>query len=330
MPTHVSMRGRTATDDEFGNGGSAVGAPGGTIPICRPQLAREALMHDQSGSVSLHHLVEPAARPSATAAGRGVVHDDRQLLAQCNLFRELPADERATLIAHAHVRKYVADETIFLMGSTGDSMMVVLSGRVRISVASPDGKEVILAVLAAGEIFGEIAMLGGKERTADARAASECRLAILNRRDVLSFFEQHPNAWRGLVGTLCERLRIVDEQMAEIALMGLPVRLAKALLRMTGIEPQTGKHLSQVRLSQREIGSLVGASRESVNKWLGRWQRKGILQIAESLITVADRHALEELAQRESGREVCCDLLRSPGKAGWTDHSSGTERSRRH
>lgn len=271
-------------------------------------------MHDPSGSVSLHHLIEPSARQSATAAGRGVIQDGRQLLAQCNLFRALPADERATLIAHAHIRKYAADETIFLMGSTGDSMMVVLSGHVRISVASPDGKEIMLAVLVAGEIFGEIAMLDGKERTADARAASECRLAVLNRRDVLSFFEKHPNAWPGLVGTLCERLRNADEQMAEIALMGLPVRLAKALLRMTAIEPQTGKHLSQVRLSQREIGGLVGATRESVNKWLGRWQRKGILQIAESLITIADRHALEELAQLKSGREVCCNLLRPQGR----------------
>jgi len=181
----------------------------------------------------------------------------------------------------------------------------------------------MLAALIAGEIFGEIAMLDGKERTADARAASECRLAVLYRRDVLSFFEKHPNAWAGLVGTLCERLRNADEQMAEIALMGLPVRLAKALLRMTAIEPQTGKHLSQVRLSQREIGSLVGATRESVNKWLGRWQRKDILQIAESLIIIADRHALEELAQLGSTRE-----FRPLGTADSTDDSSRTARFR--
>jgi CRP-like cAMP-binding protein len=167
-----------------------------------------------------------------------------------------------------------------------------------------------------------ILFVTGTALEADARAASECRLAILNRRDVLAFFEQHPHAWRGLVGALCERLRNVDEQMAEIALMRLPVRLAKALLRLTAIAAQTGKHLAQVRLSQREIGSLIGATRESVNKWLGRWQRMGILQTAESLITIADRHALEELAQLESGREVRCDLLRPLAKAGSTDHPS--------
>jgi len=276
-------------------------------------------MHDHSGSVSFNHRVGFSARRSATAAGRSVIHDDRQLLAQCSLFRALRTDESARLMAHAHIRKYAAEDTIFLMGSTGDSLMVVLSGHVRISVPSLDGKEILLAVLVAGDVFGEIAMLNGKERTADARAAGECRLAILNRRDVLAFLAQHPNAWLGLIGTLCERLRNVDEQMAEIALMGLPVRLAKALLRMTAIQPQSGRHPCQVRLSQREIGSLIGATRESVNKWLGRWQRMGILQIAESLITIVDRAALEELAESESGREVGCAPPRPPGKAGSTD-----------
>lgn len=255
-------------------------------------------MYDQSGSISIHHLAKPSARQPAPAAGRGLTHDDRQFLAQCNLFRVLPADERAKLIARAQIRKYAAGETIFLEGSTGDSMMVVLSGRVRISVASPDGKEIILGVVVAGEVFGEIAMLDGKERPEDAWAASECRLAILNRCDVLTVFEQHPNAWPGLVGVLCERLRNADQQIFEISLMSIPVRLAKALLRMTAIEPQPGNRLPQIPLSQREIGSLIGATRESVNRWLNDWQRMGILQIEKNLITVADRHALEELTQR--------------------------------
>jgi CRP-like cAMP-binding protein len=224
------------------------------------------------------------------------MHDDCKLLAQCNLFRVLPADERAKLIARAQIRKYAAEETIFLKGSTGDSMMVVLSGHVCISTASPDRRKIIFVVRVAGEVLGEIAMLDGRERPEDAWAASECRLAILNRCDVLTFLDQHPNAWPALVGVLCERLRNANEQMAEIALMSIPVRLAKALLRMTPIEPKIGKHLPQAPLSQREISSLIGATRESVNGWLRYWQRIGILQIADGLITIVDRPALEELA----------------------------------
>jgi CRP/FNR family cyclic AMP-dependent transcriptional regulator len=235
-----------------------------------------------------------------TMANRIPLQEGRQLLAQCSLFRRFAPEERGALIAQAHMRKCVADETIFLMGSPGDSMMAVLSGNVRISVPSADGKENVLAMLGAGEIFGEVALLDGGERTADARATTESSLAVLERRDVLSFFERHPSAWPSLVEMLCERLRSTDRQMAEVALLGLPVRLAKAMLRMAAPESATnGYSVAHIRLSQRELGNVVGATRESVNKCLRIWQRKGIVRIAESLITIVDRSALEELAEFE-------------------------------
>src|SRR5215216_7554770 len=109
------------------------------------------------------------------------------MLGECFLFRELDAEERNVLFARVRVRNYAAGDTIFLMGSPGDSMMALLSGSVRISVPSPDGKEIVLAILQPGEIFGEIALLDGKERTADASVVTACHLAILDRRDVLAF-----------------------------------------------------------------------------------------------------------------------------------------------
>ena len=99
---------------------------------------------------------------------------------------------------------------------------------------------------------------------------------------------------------LCERLRSTHQQMAEMALLGLPVRLAKTLLRMAAIQhPANGHAVPQIRLSQRELGNLVGATRESVNKCLRDWQRKGIVRTAESLIMIANRPALEDLAELE-------------------------------
>jgi CRP/FNR family cyclic AMP-dependent transcriptional regulator len=223
----------------------------------------------------------------------------RGLLGQCDLFCNLAANERAGLIAQARARTFAPEEAIFLMGSSGDSMMVVLTGRIHISMPSADGKEIVLATLGPGEMFGEIAMLDGKERTADARAATECSLAILYRRDVLRFFEQYPAAWSSIVSVLCERLRHTDQQMAEVAMLALPVRLAKALLRLATLgRPSGAGHVaSQVDLTQRELGNIVGATRESVNKHLGDWQRKGIVQITERLITIVNQSALENLAR---------------------------------
>jgi CRP/FNR family cyclic AMP-dependent transcriptional regulator len=207
----------------------------------------------------------------------------------------------ATLFARAHVRAYPAGETIFHMGSAGDSMMSVLSGSVRISVPSPDGKEIVLAILQQGEVFGEIALLDGQERTADARAIAACQLAVLERRDVLAFLERHPKIWPKLVEVLCSRLRNTDQHIAELALLQLPARLAKALLRFASVEQGTasGGQLLQVQLSQRELGNICGASRESINKCLSIWQRRGIVQIEEGSVMLANRTALGHLAELE-------------------------------
>ena len=87
------------------------------------------------------------------------------MLGECVLFKGLSPDERADLVARARMRAYSAGETIFLMGSTGDSMMAVLDGTIRISVPSPEGKEIVLAMIQPGEVFGEIALLDGHVRS---------------------------------------------------------------------------------------------------------------------------------------------------------------------
>jgi CRP-like cAMP-binding protein len=230
---------------------------------------------------------------------RTAAEDAARLLGECFLFRELDADERSVLFARVRVRNYAAGETIFLMGSAGDSMMAVFTGSVRISVPSPEGKEIVLAILQSKEVFGEIALLDGKERTADARAMTACTLAILERREVLSFLDRHPHVWPKLVNVLCTRLRNTDQHIAELALLELPARLAKALLRFGNVDGLLNNERAplKVQLSQRELGNICGATRESINKCLRGWQRRGIVRIEESLVTISNRTALEELAE---------------------------------
>jgi CRP/FNR family transcriptional regulator, cyclic AMP receptor protein len=223
--------------------------------------------------------------------------DARRLLANCILFRGLVTGERDEVVARARIRHFAAGETIFLMGSPGTSMIAVLRGTVRISVPSPEGREIVLAILQPGEVFGEIALLDGKERTADARAMTGCDLAVLERRDVMEFLERQPNAWPRLVEVLCGRLRASDLHMAELAMQPLAVRLAKVLLRM--VHPETlGRPADRVQVSQRELGNIVGAARESVNKCLSEWQRSGCVRIEGTWITISDRVMLEQTAEQ--------------------------------
>ncbi|HEY1361657.1 MAG TPA: Crp/Fnr family transcriptional regulator [Xanthobacteraceae bacterium] len=229
------------------------------------------------------------------------LEEARRLLGQCVLFRKLAPHERNELVARAHMRRFEAGDTIFLMGALHDSMIAVLSGAVKISMPSADGKEIVLAILHAGEVFGEIAMLDGKPRSADATALTACNLAVLDRRDVLAALQRNPSAWLGLVGVLCSRLRETDQHLVELALLGLPMRLGKALLRvLDSKDPQAPDSPGrEFQLSQSELASLVGAARENVNKCLHEWRRLGIIRMEKRAIRIVDRAALEAIAEPE-------------------------------
>ena len=123
----------------------------------------------------------------------------------------------------------------------------------------------------------------------------------MDRRDVLSFLEQHPEVWLKLVTVLSERLRGADQLLAEVALLQLPVRLAKTILRITSNEPKSkisGK-TSTIRFSQRELASMVGGTRESVNKCIAAWQRHGIVKISEGKIIILNKTDLEKISGLE-------------------------------
>jgi CRP/FNR family cyclic AMP-dependent transcriptional regulator len=144
-------------------------------------------------------------------------------------------------------------------------------------------------------------MLDGKPRSADAKALTDCDLALLERRDVLAALEGNSAAWRGLVEVLCSRLRRTDQHLVELALLGLPARLAKALLRVIDGEGEGTRRADgrSSRLTQHEFANLVGATRETVNKCLQEWRRVGIIRMEKRVISIADRNALEALAAPE-------------------------------
>jgi CRP-like cAMP-binding protein len=237
--------------------------------------------------------------PAKASSATGLEHA-RKLLADCVLFHKLKPAERSALAARARMRSFAAADTIFLMGAQHDSMLAVLSGQVKISMTSSEGKEIVLAILSPGEVFGEIAMLDGKPRSADAKALTDCNLAVLDRRDVLAALEANPAAWLGFIEVLCSRLRHTDRHLVELALLGLPARLARALLRIDAQGGKTPKADGRgSRLSQHELANLVGATRENVNKCLQEWRRDGVIRMEKRVISIADRDALETLATPE-------------------------------
>jgi CRP/FNR family transcriptional regulator, cyclic AMP receptor protein len=226
----------------------------------------------------------------------------RALLEGHYLFGQLAAEDLDGLLAHARMERYRTGQTIFLKGSAGTGMMAVVSGRVRISTPSLDGRELVLNMIHEGEVFGELALLDGKERTADASAAVDCELLVLERRDLLPFLEKHPGVALRLLAIVTGRLRQTTEQVEDVAFLGLESRLAKQLLRLAtrhGRRSAGGEITIDAKLSQRELGQMIGLSRESINKQLSAWQREGFVRVEEGTITLLDPDELRRVIESD-------------------------------
>jgi CRP/FNR family transcriptional regulator, cyclic AMP receptor protein len=217
----------------------------------------------------------------------------RKLLEKCTLFSALDQEARHEIVAYARPRKFIAGEPICRVGDPGDSMMAVALGTVRISLLASKGKEIILADLQPGEWFGEIALLDGKARSANATAHTNCELMVLDRRDILPFLERNPAACIKLMEMLCARIRFSDERMADIAFLDLQARLAKTLLHYFG--PQRSEDTIKLSLSQSELAAMAGGSRENVNRCLRDWQRRGILELKDRWTIIRQPDALRKL-----------------------------------
>jgi CRP/FNR family cyclic AMP-dependent transcriptional regulator len=186
--------------------------------------------------------------------------------------------------------------TIFSRGDPGNSLIAVISGTVKISISSADGRSAILDLIGAGEIVGEIAMLDGKARTADVTANTNCEIFILDRREFLPFVRSQPALAMKFIELLCTRLRRTSDQVEQIILQNLPGRLASALLRLTD-KHKLAPGGRTVAVTQQEISEMVGMTRESINKQLRIWATRNWVRLEHGAIVVLDAHPLQVLAE---------------------------------
>ena len=221
----------------------------------------------------------------------------RQVLRGSPLFTRLGDNEIDAILAHATVSHHAKGGQICAKGDPGNSMMAVLKGRVMISSPSLDGRQVVLTVMREGDVFGEIALLDGHERTADATAMVDCELLVVPRRSLFALLERRPDLCIELLKVLCERLRKTNEQVEDLAFLDLEARIAKVLVRLAeeGSVGEVPSRAVGVKISQRALGELVGGSRESVNKHLQDWKRSGFIAIEKGSIVIHDVAALTEL-----------------------------------
>lgn len=210
------------------------------------------------------------------------------------IFEALSDEEAANLMQLARMVNQPARHTVFQEGEPGDHLLVVMHGRVKVSLVSPEGKEAILSILEAGDVFGEMALLDGGARSATVTTMEKCSFLVIWRKDFLPFLERNPQVTFKLLAALSKRLRATNDMVGGLSFLNLPARLARILINLG---QQYGKLSGYgivigIKLSQEELGNLVGVSRESVNRQIRVWVETGVLDYTHGTIVLKNSDLL--------------------------------------
>lgn len=204
------------------------------------------------------------------------------------IFEEFGKDTIADIAGIATHRKWSAGTVIFQRGDEGNYMIVLVSGRIKLSLITPQGKELSLRHLEAGSILGEMALLDGEARSADATAVIATEGYVIGKRDFLALVTSRPEATEAVIHYLCARLRETTEQLETIALYDLDSRVARFFLttlrQIHGIDLPDRANL-QLALSQTEIASILGASRPKVNRSIISLEETGAIKRTDGVIS---------------------------------------------
>jgi CRP-like cAMP-binding protein len=225
--------------------------------------------------------------------------DARDLLAGLSLFDGLSTGEVSALLQLTTRKKLRARQVLCRRGDPGGQLHGVLSGRLRVVSESEDGREAILNLIDPGDVIGEISLFDAQPRSATVEALEPTELLTLHRRDLLPFLHRNPKVTLKLAAVLARRVRALSEVAQDALLLSISGRLAKKLLSLSrsyGVETPTGRKID-LKLPQHELGELVGATRESVNKTLRAWVDSGALIVERGFITIVKPEELEKSAR---------------------------------
>jgi CRP-like cAMP-binding protein len=202
-----------------------------------------------------------------------------------------PAAARQRLAAAARPVRYPAGQTLFRRGDPGEGMLLVLDGLVRLHLSSAAGREVSLGLVGPGEPLGEIALIDGGPRSADATALTPVQALLIRHADAAALIAADAAVATALLRTLAARLRRTTDQVEAVSLQALPQRLAGALLRLAAADPA-----GLVRLAQGQIAALVAASRPKVNAALLEFRARGLVQPGRAGLRLTDPAGLRAVA----------------------------------
>ena len=231
---------------------------------------------------------------SSTDAGAA-----QDVLARAGLFQGVAEDAREELYTALQYADYTRGETVFAEGEQGDTLYIVLSGKVKVGRRAADGRENMLSVMGPSDMFGELSLFDPGPRTASATVLTDARLASLAHTSLRPWIADRPEIAEQLLRVLARRLRRTNDALADLIFTDVPGRVAKALLGLAerfGTQESDGVRVHH-DLTQEELAQLVGASRETVNKALADFAARGWMRVDSRAVTILDADRLARRAR---------------------------------
>lgn len=214
------------------------------------------------------------------------------ILRQTSLLRSLPEGDLEALAAASRLRTFRRGQIVFTAGDPGDTLIVVISGRIKVVVRSADGGELTLTIIGPGDVLGELSVADGGPRSADAETLDECRLLLVPRETILDVCSRAPAVAQALTASIAAMLRRLTEAASDLVFLDMPRRVAKMLLG----QPRGDDGLLRLTVSQEELAHQVGSTRQSVNAALRGFERRGWIDVHDRTVTVKQSAALARFA----------------------------------
>ena len=213
-----------------------------------------------------------------------------EIIKQIPIFKTLSDFDLNDLVGSLRLKSLKQGQTLFWKGDEGTALYIVKKGTIKIVLPSTGGDEIIVTMFSEGDFFGEMALLDGEPRSADAVAIEPSEVFVLSRNNFLSFLQSNVNAIESILSLLSKRLRKTDDLLEDTCFLNISARLAKKLTELAESHGQKkgSKVLIDLSLTQKELGDMVGATRESINKELKSLRKQGLIIIEESRIRILD------------------------------------------
>lgn len=214
------------------------------------------------------------------------------ILRATDLLGSASAEDLRAVAAASRARTYSRGQVVFSTGDPGDTLIAVISGRVKVAVRSADGGELTLTIIQPGGVFGELNVADGGPRSADAETLEESRLLIVPRAVIQEICSRMPSVALALTASVATSLRRLTEAASDLVFLDLPRRVAKALLS----QPRGEDGVIHPRISQEELAHQAGGTRQSVNSALRGFERRGWIEVQGRALTVKQPAALGRFA----------------------------------